>query len=498
MLLTKATIRKISARPGLIIPDEKLFSLPEKVLQFGTGVLLRGLPDYFIDKANRQGVFNGRVLVVKSTGGAADDFDKQDGLYSLCIRGMENGKKIDETIINCAISRVLSARENWDSVLQAAENPELKVIISNTTEVGITLVQDDVRMYPPLSFPGKLLAFLFARFRHFKGSKESGMIIIPTELITDNAKTLRNILLELAGMNKLEEGFTRWLSESNHFCNSLVDRIVPGKLPDTDRISMEGKLGYNDELMIMAESFRLWAIESESKEVETTLSFSKVDEGVVLAPDIEKYRELKLRLLNGTHSFSCGLAHLAGFTTVREAMTSKYMSAFINNLAQHEIVQAITSKEITASEASAFALKTLDRFRNPYLDHGWLNICLQYSTKMKMRNVPLLMRHYERTNQVPECMALGFAAFILFMKGSPSNGKEYKIEDEHAAWFASKWKTAGNDKIVSMVLSDREFWGEDLSALPGFEEAVNAQLQSLIKDGAMSVLRRVQLHKPVV
>ncbi len=179
MLLSKATIKNIRSHPGLILPDEKLFSLPEKVLQFGTGVLLRGLPDYFIDKANRNGLFNGRVLVVKSTpDGGTDDFGKQDGLYTVCVRGIEDGKKIDETIVHSCISRVLSARENWASILESAHNPALQIIISNTTEIGITLVQDDIRLTPPLSFPGKLLAFLYRRYKAFYGSSESGIDIL--------------------------------------------------------------------------------------------------------------------------------------------------------------------------------------------------------------------------------------------------------------------------------------------------------------------------------
>src|SRR5882672_5865267 len=168
MNLSKSNLESIKA-PGVIKPDKKIFDLPEKVLQFGTGVLLRGLPDYFIDKANRQGVFNGRVVVVKSTdSGGADSFDRQDSLYTLCIRGIEGGKKVEENIICSAISRVLSARDQWQEILQLAHSPEMQIIISNTTEVGIQLVEDDIRRLPPTSFPGKLLAFLYERYQFFK------------------------------------------------------------------------------------------------------------------------------------------------------------------------------------------------------------------------------------------------------------------------------------------------------------------------------------------
>jgi tagaturonate reductase len=508
MQLSKQTLKEIKVQPGLTIPDEKLFALPERVLQFGTGVLLRGLPDYFIDKANRQGVFNGRVVVVKSTSsGGTDEFTKQDGLYSVCIRGLEDGQQVDEVIINSSISRVLSAKEEWESILLCSHNPDMQVIISNTTEVGITLVEDDIRLFPPLSFPGKLLSFLHQRYKFFKGSAESGMVIVPTELIINNGTKLRSIVLELAKMNKLDDEFINWLETANHFCNSLVDRIVPGKLSGTDLNNTEKKLGYKDDLMIMAECFRLWAIESDSERVKQILSFTQVDEGAVIAADIEKFRELKLRLLNGTHTFSCGLAYLAGFSTVREAMGNEFMSSFVHNLAIKELANAVSGESISYTEACEFAGKVLDRFRNPSLDHQWLSITVQYSSKMKMRNVPLLVRHYEKTNQVPEYMALGFAAYLLFMKATrnskgqfvgQSNGAEYVIQDDIAQQIADKWNGNDSDRVVENVLSDKNLWGTDLSVLNGFAEAVKTSLRSLIKNGAMTSLRQVQLHKTSV
>jgi tagaturonate reductase len=508
MQLSIENLKNIAAQPGLIIPVEKLLHLPEKVLQFGTGVLLRGLPDYFIDKANRNGIFNGRIVVVKSTSnGGTDAFEQQDSLYTVCVRGVEDGKKIDETIINSSVSRVLPANEDWKTILECAHNPAMQIIISNTTEVGITLTEDNIHLNPPHSFPGKLLGFLYERYKAFNGSNERGMVIIPTELITDNGDKLRSIVIELAKMNKLEDSFINWLQSANHFCSSLVDRIVPGKLTEEDRISTEKKLGYKDELMIMTESFRLWAIESGNKIVKEILSFSKADDGVVITDNIEKFRELKLRLLNGTHSFSCGLAHQAGFTTVRETMSNDAMFSFIYNLAMQEIAPAITGGKISYTEACNFAAKVMDRFRNPYLDHSWMNISVQYSSKMKMRNIPLLLKHYEKTAQPPEHMALGFASYLLFMKCSRNNkgqytgflnGTEYLIQDDHASYFATKWKNSNVDEVVDCILADKEFWDTDLSALKGFAELVKANIKSLMNNGVLATILQMQLNKITV
>jgi tagaturonate reductase len=505
MILTKQNIKNIKPQLGLVIPDENIFSLPEKVLQFGTGVLLRGLPDYFIDKANRQGIFNGRIVVVKSTGaGKTDAFDQQDGLYTLCVRGVEKGEKQEETIINSSISRVISAVENWTDVLACAHNESLQIIISNTTEVGITLTEDDIGLHPPHSFPGKLLAFLHERYRAFNGSNESGMVIIPTELIPDNASRLRSILPELARRNKLDEKFIQWLETANHFCNSLVDRIVPGKLPENDKNTIEKQLGYNDELMIMAESFRLWAIESDNEKVSEILSFSRADKGVMIAPDIEKFRILKLRLLNATHSFVCGLAYLSGFNSVGETIADNFFGSFINNLMIHEIAETIVSDGISYEDACNFAAKVMDRFRNPYIEHRWLSISVQYSSKMKMRTVPLLIQHYKKTSQVPELMTLGFSGYILFMKchanktggySGTFNGKEYAVQDDHAAFFDEKWKSGNCDDVVDAVVADKVFWDADLDQLNGFADRVKFYIHSLMEKGAITTMRELQKIK---
>ena len=337
MQLSKNNLQNIK-KETVTVPSDALFSLPEKVLQFGTGVLLRGLPDYFIDKANRAGIFNGRIVVVKSTGAdSADAFEKQDGLYTLCIRGIEGGKNVEENIICASISRVLSAKEQWDKILQCARNPELQIIISNTTEVGIQLVPESIFQSPPASFPAKLLAFLYERFKKFSGNGARKMVVLPTELLTDNGAKLKGIVTELATFNKLENGFMDWLHQSVTFCNTLVDCIVPGKPEPVLHQQLENELGYEDELLAISEVYRLWAIEG-SNEIKPLLSFAQTDSRVIITPDITKYKELKLRLLNGTHTLSCGLAHLSGIGTVREAMENRSFSSFITNLMLHETV----------------------------------------------------------------------------------------------------------------------------------------------------------------
>lgn len=495
-----AVLRKAGAAG---VPAEELFALPEKVLQFGTGVLLRGLPDYFIDKANKQSIFNGRIVIVKSTSqGAADEFSKQDNLYTQCVRGIENGQRVDETIINAAVSRVLAASDQWQEVLDCAANPQLQVIISNTTEVGITLLNnDDVQAVPPVSFPGKLLAFLLERFKKFNGSTESGLVIIPTELITENGAKLKAIVIELARQNKLDASFIDWIANANDFCNSLVDRIVPGKLPGDDKAATESRLGYKDDLMIMSEVYRLWAIETSLERTKQVLSFAQADSGVVIAGNIEKFRELKLRLLNGSHTFTCALAVQMGFATVKQAMEDAVFRHFIEQLMMEEIVPAITGDTVSAAEGRQFAGQVLDRYKNPFIEHQWLSISLQYSSKMKMRNIPVLQQYYQKAGSTPQHMALGFAAYLLFMKSvknadgsftGNAGGKAYLVNDDKAAALYELWGIDNTNNFVQKVLADTQLWGTDLTALPGFVQAVTDALIAIQQQGMEAAVKKLQ------
>lgn len=502
MILSRYTLKNIGT-DSVAVPEETLFELPEKVLQFGTGVLLRGLPDYFIDKANRQGIFNGRIVVVKSTSqGDSTAFDRQDGLYTLCVRGLQNGEKIEENSINSSISRVLSASDEWEKVLECAHNRDMQLIISNTTEVGIQLVNDNVRHHPPKSYPGKLLAFLYERFKAFGGSAHSGMIIIPTELIPDNGKKLESIVLELAHLNSLEDEFIEWLENHNRFCSSLVDRIVPGK-PDAEVLSaIEKELGYCDALLTMSEVYCLWAIEGDET-VKNTLSFAQVDEGVVIQNNIDLYRELKLRLLNGTHTLSCGVAFLSGNETVKQSMDDALISSYVSELMLREIAPSIPYAA-DLKTAQDFGLKVLDRFRNPHIRHQWISITMNYSSKMKMRCIPLLMKHYEKTETPPELFALGFAAYLYFMKAvtkkgnqyfGEMNGQPYLINDDRAEIFYKRWMGLTTAALVQETLGDLPFWEEDLHSLPGFQQAVTDKLNLIVNNGIRDAIQSIPVKK---
>ena len=501
-VLSKKILGGINAR-DLDIPDSACFQYPEKVVQFGTGVLLRALVDYFIDKANKQGLFRGRIVVIKSTAtGGLDVFANQDNLYTLCIRGMESGKTKEENILNASISRVLSAQDSWTAILACATNPDLEIIVSNTTEVGLVFEDDNIHDTPPRSFPGKLLAFLYERFKFFSADPEKGFVIIPTELLPDNGKVLKSILLRLAHHQELEPSFISWLDQANDFCSSLVDRIVPGKLPAKDFDRTTQLLGYKDDLMIMSEVYRLWAIETSSERTRKILSFATSDPGVIIARDIHIYRELKLRILNGSHTLSCGLGVLSGFDIVREAMADATFFNFENRLIKEEIIPVITDKNLSRDMAMEFADRVLDRYRNPYLEHKWLSITMQYSSKMKTRDLPLLVAYFEKFGKIPSLMSLGWAAHILFMRCLPGPDRQYfgeykeiryPVNDNLAISYSAAWSNPEN--VVERILGDVKLWGRDLNQLRGFSESVSKNLKLLEIHGANPTIAMVLTEK---
>ncbi|MFN7119618.1 MAG: tagaturonate reductase [Saprospiraceae bacterium] len=495
--LSLLILPKLNKNRAVHLPPVNISALPEKVLQFGTGVLLRGLPDYMIDQANQQGLFNGRIIVVKSTdGGDLDAFTQQDNLYTICVRGVVKGEIVEENVICSAISRVLSAKSQWQDILARAQNPDLQIVISNTTEVGIEFVEESIHQEPPVSFPAKLLAFLYARYQAFNGDASKGMVIVPTELIPNNGDQLKAILLQLAYHNQLTPDFIYWLEHSNHLCNSLVDRIVPGKPTAEMQEILQQKLGYDDALLTICEPYNLWAIQGDER-IKSILCFHQVNPGIYIEPDIERFRELKLRMLNGTHTLSCGLAFLAGFNTVKEAMQDDVMSNFIQHIMLAEIARGIPYP-MPMEDIQHFGNQVLDRFRNPFLEHKWLSITLQYTSKMKMRNVPTLVHFIQNQGTVPPYMALGFAAYLLFMKAVKIedkvyhglvNGNFYPIQDPQAAFFYNLWQECTPTQLVKQVLENQALWETDLTILPGFAEQVTDYLVQMLKTSARVVLQ---------
>ena len=497
------TTRAYHDLPNLYVPSPAQLDYPERVIQFGSGALLRGFSDFFIDQANRQGVFRGRVVIVNTTrSGRGELFNEQDGLFTLRVEGFAGGKTQKDYFINAAVGRALPAADHWPEILRCAANPNITIVVSNTTEVGITLHEDDdLNAHPPSSFPGKLTAYLYERFQKLGGTAATGMVILPAELIIDNGSKLRDIVLRLAEINGLDEAFIAWVKEHNTFCNTLVDRIVPGEPDEEKQRVMEEELGYQDGLLTVSEGYRFFAIEGNLAFLHERVPFLKIDPGIVIDKDITPFRERKLRVLNGGHTISIAAGLLSGLETVYDCMEDEVLSGFIRQVIHEEIAPSL---DIDATMGQEFANDVLDRFRNPFLNHQLISITLQYTMKMSTRNGLTFQRYYDKFGKVPERMSAGFAAYLLFTRPvrkednetyyGEFQGQPYPIRDDQAEYFYQRWQginLSDEDALAGLVrevLGHNSFWNQDLLHLGNFRERVTYYLVQFAQRGVKSTL----------
>jgi tagaturonate reductase len=465
------------ARTELVVPAPETMELPERAVQFGTGAFLRGFVEPLLDEANRAGRFGGRVVMVGSTGSGRDRvIAEQDGLFTLSVQGVDGGLAIHEQRVIGCVSRALSASDEWDAVLECARNLDLQLVFSNTTEVGIVLDEGDrPDLSPPRSFPGKLTRFLFERATAFDFDPARGLVVLPCELIEHNGDRLREIVIALAAAWNLDPRFVRWIGDAVPFCNTLVDRIVPGT-PGADALAeAEAALGYRDGLLTVAEAYRLFVIEGDAV-IRARLPFTDLP-GVIVTEDVAPYRERKVRMLNGAHTVTVPVALLCGCETVLDAVRHPLVGPFLNGAMMDEIVPTLD-----APGSEGYALAVLDRFANPYVRHALRDISLQQTMKMRVRVAPTILRYAERTGRAPASLAFGFAAYLLVVRDGLG------LADDQAERVRAHWSAGAESDVAAAVCADAELWGADLSAVPGFTAAVSTALARMIHDGVPAAL----------
>lgn len=504
-------------------------TLPESVLQFGTGMLLRALPVALVDAANREGQRCGRVVIVQSTrNGAASELSAQDGLFTLAERGVEHGRPIERLQLVGAVSRALVATEQWQEIRDVAASTELRVIVSNVTEVGFRLSPADRNPRRPAadaapeSFPGKLTDLLYHRFRILADGPT--LYVIPTELVDDNgpclAAMVRDVALEVDDL----DDFHGWLDARVRFCSSLVDRITTGSPLAELQCELERRAGYRDTLLTVAEPYALWAIECDPEELRgafpVAIPHQRDGAGephVIVAPDIAFYRERKIRLLNGLHSATAPLARLGGLTLVREAVQHDSFAPFLQRALFAEIAPSVPAP---AERLREFGVSVIDRFRNPWLDHRWSVIAGNQTAKMRLRLVPSVEAYVARFGAVPEALSLAFAAYLRHARCLSTqsetqgtgwwNGAEYPIADADLRAILQHWDAADPTRrpeqidpgilrcVAKRALADENLWGCDLTALPGFLDATVSWMERLERDGVLCALGALAAHPVTV
>ena len=382
--LNAALLSTTGAIPAALHPG----SLPvrrETILQFGEGRFLRGFVDWMVHRLNLGGLYDGSVVVVQPIPeGMASVLSEQDGLYTVILRGLQGGALSDERTLVSSISRAIDPHVDFESWISCAANPDLRFVISNTTESGIVCDSEDVfDARPPRSFPAKLTRFLYERFKFFGSASGKGLVMLPCELIEANAVQLKKCVLETVTKWELGRDFENWLHEENLFCNTLVDRIVTG-YPTGEAEEMCSALGYEDRLLDTAECFHSWIIEGPEA-LASELPFTAAGLNVILTDDYTPYRNRKVRILNGAHSALVCYAMPMWLETVRECMEHPEVGPWLERLLFDEIVPAI---EDQVDDAAGFARDVLERFRNPFINHKLTSIALNHADKVQVRLAP--------------------------------------------------------------------------------------------------------------
>ncbi|MCX7788121.1 MAG: tagaturonate reductase, partial [Spirochaetes bacterium] len=411
--LSKSLVRsrQVSLDPYQLVDKD----LPVRVLQFGEGGFLRGFADWMIHRMNAQGVFNGRVIIVQPIpSGTVDILNKQEGLYTLIRRGIELGKQVEEIELITSVSHGINPYTDFQSFLDCASLPELRIIISNTTEAGIVLDKDDrIEANPPRSFPGKLTRFLWERYRRMRGDRDKGFIILPCELIDRNGDSLQKIVRTLAEGWTKDQDFIEWIGQANSFCNTLVDGIMTG-YPKDEIESLQEKLGYRDDLLDTGELYRLWVIEGPDT-LREEFPLDRVGINVVWTKDMTPYRTRKVRILNGIHTMTAPIALASGIETVREAILDPVFSCFVRKTLYEEIIPVLP---LPQAELETYAESVLERFSNPFIRHQWASIALNSCAKFRARVLPTIQEYQEKFDQPPKGLSFSFAALLFYYRGT--------------------------------------------------------------------------------
>ena len=472
---------------------------PEKVLQFGEGNFLRAFVDRFFDLANEATGWNGRICMVQPINGAfgfADGINAQDGLYTVLMRGRENGQQVDEARLISSCSRCLNPyrAEDYKAIMGVAVSDDLEIIVSNTTEAGIaydaSCKLDDE---PPASFPAKLTQVLYARWK----ANKSGVIVLSCELIDHNGAELLRIVHQHVSDWGLEDAFGAWLDDECTFCTTLVDTIVPGRIREaSEAAAVAERLGYEDPFLTVREPFQMWGIQGDEA-LAAKLPFIQAGlPGVFVTPDVTPYKKRKVRILNGAHTCFVPGAWLAGFDIVRDCMHDEVVRGFMNKMLDHEVIPTL-SGELDEEDLRAFAAAVENRFDNPFIDHQLLSICLNSTAKWRARDLPTLLDYVEQKDELPACLATSLATLIAFystgLEGRADDGLHLRRADGTAYvarddafvldFYAAHADDADAD-LVAAVLSNEQMWGQDLTQVSGLLDFVTSALAIVRTQGA--------------
>ena len=463
----------------------------ERIIQFGEGNFLRAFVDWIVYNMNEKADFDSSVVIVQPIEkGLVDMLNEQDCLYHVNLQGLDKGEVVNSLTRIDVVSRALNPYHQFDEYLKLAEQPEMRFVISNTTEAGIAFDPacklDDA---PASSYPGKLTQLLYHRFKTFNGDLTKGFIIFPCELIFLNGHHLKDCIRKYIEHWNLGEEFSKWFEQACGVYATLVDRIVPG-FPHKSIEAIQENLQYKDNMVVQAEVFHLWVIEAP-QEVAKEFPADKAGLNVLFVPSEAPYHERKVTLLNGPHTVLSPVAYLAGLNIVREACQHEVIGEYINKVMFEELMETLN---LPKEELKVFAEDVLERFNNPFVDHQVTSIMLNSFPKYQTRDLPGLKTYLERKGTLPKGLVLGLAAIITYYKGGVrADGAEIVPNDapEIMQLLSDLWATGCTRKVAEGVLEAENIWGENLNLIPGLTDAIKGYLDDIQEKGLMEVVKSI-------
>jgi len=476
---------------------------PTKILQFGEGNFARAFADWMIDRANSAGVYDGRIVVCQPASVSTEKRDllnSQDCMYTVLMRAEEEGRSAEKADVVTSISRCLNAMADPDELIALAKSPDLAVILSNTTEAGITYRSGEkMEDFPGVTFPAKLTRLLYERYRAFDGDKSAGLLFLPMELIDRNGDALREIMRQIGRDWELGDEFEEWLLGANHFANTMVDRIVTG-FPTEESDEIMEKLGYRDRFIVTCESYCQWIIEGDLAWAEN-FPIHKANKAVIWTDNLKEYKTRKVRILNGAHTSTVPSGILMGYETVRDLMQDKEVANFMKNLLSEEVIPTLRGER---TELEAYAASVLERFNNPYIHHRLSDISMNSVSKYAVRCLPSIDAYYKRFGEIPERLAFSLACLLRFYRprqeggkfvGSNENGETYVIRDAESVCvkMAEHWTASKAQEAVRSILNDKDLWGEDTPGkIPGLSEAVGNLVEAMERTPIRELMLKLQ------
>ncbi|MCY0878944.1 MAG: tagaturonate reductase [Firmicutes bacterium] len=446
--------------------------IPERVLQIGEGRFLRGFVDWILEQLARREVYPARVVVVFPRAHEEEakiPWMRAGGAFHVAIRGLEQGRRVDVVDTVSVVSRVLDPYREWEAFLQTAKNPSLEMIITNTTEAGL-MWRDEPYPGPgrcPDTVAGKLTLWLWERYQAFDGSQESGVDLVPCELLENNGAWLRSLILRYAEAWQLPPSLSAWIQSANRFYNTLVDSIITPADPADDRVQ-------GDSLAVTREPFYSWLLEGPP-DLPARWQLPQAGLAVEVVPDLRPYRELKVRVLNGAHTAMAALGLLAGLRTVGEVMADHTFRGFLDALLLEEVAPTLVAFGLSESKVREFIAKVAERFQNPYLHHQLRDIQLQARTKVRTRLFPSLRDRWLATGEVPRRLTVAVVAQTLWMlrEEGVTDPSEERIVAQMAEWWDDPW--VGDETFQAAARQ----WTRRLAQVQGLEDVHRVLTEAL-------------------